>query len=78
MQPLLQILTKPIIRLNLVRKQRITSHLRGIKDIQERGSRGLGFIRNVRVPGDAGIAVREEGFEIVAGGAVSMDDCPDN
>jgi hypothetical protein len=78
MQPLLQILAKPIIRLNLARKQRITSHLRGIKDIQEGGSRGLGFIRNVRVPGDAGIAVCEEGFEIVAGGAVAVNDCPDN
>ena len=78
MQPLLQILTKPIIRLDLARKQRIASHLWVIKDIQEGGPRGLCFIRNIRVPGDAGIAVREEGFEIVAGGAVAVDDCPDH
>lgn len=53
MQPLLKLRRKPIVRLNLVREQRVSACRRCIEDIQKRRARRLIFVRNVRMPRDS-------------------------
>ena len=64
MQPLLQALTQPVIRLDLACKQRVTANLGRVKDIQERNPRRLFLIADIGVPGYAAVAAREEGLEV--------------
>ena len=52
MQPLPKFGTQPIIGLNLIRKQCVSSCCRRIEDIEEGSTRWLVLVRHVRMPSD--------------------------
>lgn len=58
-QPLLELWTQTIVRLNLIREQSISACRWRIENIKERSPRWLILIRHVRMPGD-GICPRFE------------------
>jgi hypothetical protein len=76
MQPLLQRLTEPIVRLDLVREYRVTGAIIGrVENVQESRSGRLGLVCHVAVERDAAVAACEEGVEFGrSGGAVSVND----
>jgi hypothetical protein len=65
MEALLEFGRETVVSLNLVHEQSVTSSLWRIQDVEERGTRGLFFIRNIRMPRDRRGAVCEEGVVCV-------------
>ncbi len=52
MQPPPKLGRKPLIRLNLIRKQCITTSPGSVKNIQKRRARRLSLVGDIRMPGD--------------------------
>lgn len=59
-QPLLERLAQPLVRLDGIRKHGVATGGRHIKCVQEGGARRLLLVRDVRVPRDGARALREE------------------
>lgn len=59
MKPLFDGRRKPIIRLNLIHKNSVSTNLRAIEKVQERGTGRLLLISNIRMPRDTAVLRRE-------------------
>lgn len=63
LQPLPERRTQPLIRLRLIREDRVPTRIRHIQRIQERRPRRLVLVRHITVPGNTVRPVIEKGLE---------------
>lgn len=63
MQSLLERIRQAVVCLHLVDKSGIAANLWAIKDVQERRSRWLLLIGDIRVPSDTAVTIGEKGLE---------------